>query len=868
MLIRDSLDREPSLFAPWLDPDAPEATGHFVQFYENDGFMVDTVARYVGSGLGAGDAAIVIATAAHRAALDLELSARGLDVASAHHAGRYVALDAAETLARFMIGGHPDPTRFEDVIGAVVSRAAAAWPRVLAFGEMVALLWQSGQEDAAIELEHLWNGLGERVRFSLLCAYHMPAFHRASDAAPFRRICDTHTRAVPAESYLASQSGDRLRAVVELQQQATALAGEVKRKDAAEHSLSRLHHEYSDLFENAAVALHCVGPDGVILRANKAELALLRYGHDEYVGRHVADFHVDQDVIADMLARLGRGETFHDQPVRLRRKDGSIIHALVDSNALWEGGKFIYTRCFTRDVTAAKEAEYAQRRLAAIVESSEDAIVGKTLAGIVTSWNRAAERMFGYSAEEMIGQPIARIVPPERRDEAANILATVRRGERVEHFESERVRKDGRRIQVSLTISPIRDGAGEIIGASKIARDISDQKLAERERECLLQAADQARADAEAANRAKDAFLSVVSHELRTPLASIMGWVTVLRNGVSGDRARRAIETIERSGRAQAKLIEDLVDASRMITGRMRLEMRAVDLPALLTQAAEAIRPTVNAKRVNLVTRLDSTATVVGDPERLQQIAWNLLSNAVKFTPSGGTVELTLERAGSDVRVAVRDTGRGIARDFLPFVFQRFRQADRVEGRRSGGLGLGLAIARHLVELHGGSIAATSDGEGLGATFTVTLPLAPDLSASAQGDTTRRLLARVHALVVDDDFDAQEACRFVLESQGARVTVAGSAEEARELLKDTSVDIVVSDIRLPGADGYALVHELRATQGSSYIPAIAVTGLTDPEDETRATQAGFDARLTKPFDPELLVGAVSQLAARTRAEHA
>ena len=866
MLNRDPLDRDETPFAPWL-ANGPDASGHFVQFYENDAFIVDTVARYVGSGLGAGDAVIVIATGPHRRALHHELGARGLNLAAAQPTGRYLALDAEETLARFMVGGRPDPVLFEEVVGSVVARAAALRPRVWAFGEMVALLWQAGEREAAIELETLWNRLGERIRFSLLCAYRMPEFDRAADEAPFRLICGTHSQVVPAESYAAA-SGDRLRAVAELQQQATALVTEVRRKNEAEDSLRRLHHEYADLFENAAVALHCVGPDGIILRANRAELALLGYARDEYVGRHIAEFHVDKDVITEMLTRLGRGETIHQQEVRLRRHDGSVIEAVIDANVLWEDGKFIHTRCFTRDITAAKEAEYAQRRLAAIVESSDDAIVGKTLDGIITSWNRGAERIFGYSAEEMIGEPISRMVPPERRDELATILATIRRGERVNHFASERVRKDGRRIDVSLTVSPIRDRNGGIIGASKIARDISDQKLAERERDRLFQVAEQARADAEAANRAKDAFLSVVSHELRTPLAAIMGWVTALRRGVGGERASQAIETIERSGRMQAKLIEDLLDASRMSTGQVRLELRAVDLPAVLSQAADVIRPTADVKGVNLVTRLDTNAPIVGDPDRLQQIAWNLLSNAVKFTPAGGTVELALERGDGGVRFVVHDTGSGIARDFLPFVFQRFRQHDRVEGRRTGGLGLGLAIARHLVELHGGSIAATSDGEGRGATFTVTLPLAPDLRAAARTEASRGRLAHVHALVVDDNFDCQQACRVVLEAEGARVTVAGSVEEAREVLKETSFDVVVSDIRLPGADGYTLAQELRTPPRARYIPAIAVTGTTGEGDASRAMHAGFDARLTKPVDPQLLVGAVSQLTARATMAHA
>jgi len=378
---------------------------------------------------------------------------------------------------------------------------------------------------------------------------------------------------------------------------------------------------------------------------------------------------------------------------------------------------------------ASDKSDLAARYLAAIIESSDDAIVGKTLDSIVTSWNRGAERIFGYTADEMIGQSIYRIIPRDRWDEETTIVETLRRGERVDHFESVRLRKDGQQIDVSLTISPIRDARGRIVGASKIARDVTERKLLDAERERLLKEAQRARADAEAANRAKDEFLSVVSHELRTPLAAMLGWVGVLKKGATGDRAARALDTIERSGRAQAKLIEDLLDASRMITGKLRLDLRLVDLPTVLRQAIDVIRPTAEVKGIRLEVELDPSAgPVVGDVDRLQQIAWNLLSNAVKFTPARGSIRIVLERGDTEMRLTVSDTGRGITAAFLPFIFERFRQAESAESRRSGGLGLGLAIVRHLVEMHGGSVAAASEGEGRGATFTVTIPLAPGIA--------------------------------------------------------------------------------------------------------------------------------------------
>jgi CheY-like chemotaxis protein/two-component sensor histidine kinase len=347
----------------------------------------------------------------------------------------------------------------------------------------------------------------------------------------------------------------------------------------------------------------------------------------------------------------------------------------------------------------------------------------------------------------------------------------------------------------------------------------------------------------------------------------MLGWVAVLKTGVSGERAARALETIERSGRAQAKLIEDLVDVSRIVTGRMRLDLRLVDLPAVIRAAIDTIRPTADAKGVRLEAWLDPMAApVAGDADRLQQVAWNLLSNAVKFTPSSGLVRIRLERREDDIQLVVHDTGRGISPEFLPYVFERFRQEDLAVSRRTGGLGLGLAIVRHLVELHGGTVAAASRGEGRGAAFSVTLPLPPVRTGGAHCGRLPFLLAGVRVLVVDDDQDARSAVRAILESHGAMVALAASVREARHLIRRSVLDAVVSDIRLPDGDGYALVRELRAMDAARprSIPAVAITGHDGEEDEGRAVAAGYQVRLTKPVDPELLVAAVAQLAAPSR----
>jgi PAS domain S-box-containing protein len=368
------------------------------------------------------------------------------------------------------------------------------------------------------------------------------------------------------------------------------------------------------------------------------------------------------------------------------------------------------------------EATY-RAQLAAIVDSSDDVIVSKTLDGIIKSWNRAAERLFGWTADEAVGKHITLIIPKNRLSEEDDVLARLRRGERVDHFETVRQRKDGSLVDVSITVSPVRDGTGRIVGASKIARDITERRRIEQEREDLLARAQRARLDAERANRAKDDFLATLSHELRTPLNAILGWTNVLSTARRDpDMIDRAVETITRNAKQQARLIEDLLDISAILSGKLRLDIRPVDLEALLTGIIDSVRPAANAKGIRLGTRFTPAAGQMrGDPERLQQVFWNLLSNAIKFTETGGRVDVTLEFTADRAVIRVSDTGIGIHPDVLPVVFERFRQADSSITRSHGGLGLGLAIAKQLVEMHGGRVEAASLGEGRGTTMTVTL---------------------------------------------------------------------------------------------------------------------------------------------------
>ena len=564
-------------------------------------------------------------------------------------------------------------------------------------------------------------------------------------------------------------------------------------------------------------------------------------------------------------------------------KDGKEI-PIGDSGAPIKDGEGRLTGVVLvfRDVTERRQAEEAKRRLAAIVESSEDAIFSKTLDGIITSWNKSAERLYGYSAEEIVGRSVSVLAPPDRSNEIPDILERLKRGERVEQLETKRVTKDGRVLDIALTISPIKDTRDRIIGASTIAHDITKRKRAEKEREELLVREKAARVEAEEANRTKDEFLATLSHELRTPLTAILGWVRLLRmKELDGATAEHALETVERNARAQAQLIEDLLDVSRVITGNLRLEMSTVELVPVIKAAMDAVEPAANAKMIKLEASLDPAAgPVSGDAARLQQVVWNLLSNAVKFTPREGRVSIRLERADSQVEIRVTDTGQGISADFLPFIFDRFRQADSSTTRQHGGLGLGLAIVRHLVELHGGTVHAESAGEGRGATIKVRLPILPlriadfglrnkELDEESAGPNPKsEILSGLRVLVVDDEPDARELMKAALESRGAAVITAGDTNEALETLKRRKPDVIISDIGMPGEDGYALIRHVRrlSEEQGGATPAAAVSAYVGEESRQEALAAGYELYVDKPLDPEELIAVVRKLAKDRRQE--
>jgi PAS domain S-box-containing protein len=402
-----------------------------------------------------------------------------------------------------------------------------------------------------------------------------------------------------------------------------------------------------------------------------------------------------------LIAKDGRETPIDDSAAPIRTADGHTVGAVL----------------VFRDITERRRQEHTVNRLAAIVDASDDAILTKSVDGTITSWNDGAERMFGYSAADAIGRPIMILFPPDRFAEEAEFLRRIGRGERVQHFETERIAKDGRRVQVSVSLSALKNAAGSIIGISTIARDITRQLG-------LLTAERRARAEAERANRTKDQFLAVLSHELRQPLNTMLGWLRMLRSlRADSTQAARALEALDRSTQAQARMIDDLLDIARIEAGKLTLQLESVNLGPLISDCVESLQQEAAAKALKLEFLAGPVmATVSADPDRVRQVVMNLLANAIKYTPSGGRIQVRMTGEDGFIRIAVSDTGVGIDRGLLPHVFERFRQADwRAAGTQSG-LGLGLAIVRELVEMHGGTVAAQSDGPGRGATFTVTLP--------------------------------------------------------------------------------------------------------------------------------------------------
>ena len=492
----------------------------------------------------------------------------------------------------------------------------------------------------------------------------------------------------------------------------------------------------------------------------------------------------------------------------------------------------------------------------------------------VQSWNRWLTLVTGVAPQIAIGRPLFDVLPSlvERGFDQYYAEALAGQVKILSHSLHRFIlptqgRGAGDQMPQRGQIAPLTDGE-RIVGTITIIEDVSERVAVERELRARIAKAEQARSIAEAASRAKDEFLATLSHEIRTPLNAVLGWTRILRSrDFDKATAQRAIEVIDRNASAQLTLISDMLDMARISAGKVRLEVTDVDLSAIAVAAIDVVRPAADAKGVRLVADLSPRLpTVAGDRDRLLQVVWNLLSNAVKFTGAGGRVTVTVAADRGLLRLSVADTGQGIAPEFLPQVFERFKQADSSSSRRHGGLGLGLALVRELVQLHGGSVSVDSDGIGLGSTFTVALPARPMDHPQKAQPTSPRLeatgaLVGVHILVVEDDADAREIIVRSVTDVGASVTAVASATEALAILRERNdTDVVLTDIGMPGDDGYAFLRELRRLPNhhGGRLPAIALTAYATKEDQKRALQEGFVAHVGKPFAPMTLISTIAR----------
>jgi hypothetical protein len=629
------------------------------------------------------------------------------------------------------------------------------------------------------------------------------------------------------------------------------------------------------------------------------------YTANEILGKHFSIFYKPEEVAGGKCEReleiADREGRFEDEGWRVR-KDGSLFWANVVITPIRNPeGRLMGFGKVTRDLTerqhAQNELKASEERLRLLITSVKDyAIFILDPKGHVATWNTGAERLKGYKAEEIIGQHFSRFYPEEdvRAGKCAFELETAEREGRFEDL-GWRIKKDGSRFWANVVITPMRDPSGSLIGFAKVTRDLSERKQHEEERlnlaraeesrriaelnqartQALAESLRRARDKAEESTRLKDEFLATVSHELRTPLNAILGWSRMLQGGLlRPEKVAQAVDSILRNATAQNQIIDDLLDVSRIIAGQLRLDIDLLDVNQIVSAAIDVVRPSAEAKGVTLRMMLDPEAGIIkGDAGRLQQVVWNLLTNAIKFTPRDGQIRVVLRHEVSAVQIEVTDTGRGIAPDFIPRIFERFTQEESSNARRTGGLGLGLAIVKHLVELHGGNVEARSEGEGKGASFIVKLPLAPVRSARREPRQTTvsdedvnfpAELAGLDVLVVDDEPDARDLVQTVLQQGGAAVTLTSSAEEALESIRRRRPDVIVSDIGMPEVDGYTFIQKLRALprEEGGRIPAIALTAYARAEDRRKALASGFQNHAAKPIEPQELVLVIANLVGR------
>ena len=641
---------------------------------------------------------------------------------------------------------------------------------------------------------------------------------------------------------------------------------------------------WQETFESAAIGIAHTAPDGRWLRFNDALCRITGHSRAELEATTFQAITYSDDLAqgAALTARLAAGE-IPDFSIEKRylRKDGTLVwvNLTVSLHRIHLPREESYFIAMVQDITASKKAEEGRREAEALFRTLTEGMPSMAWVrrhdGLYEYLNPQWHAYTGWTEEDLATRGHFELIHPEDLPTMIELhQASILTGEG--HFVEFRHRRhDGAWRWTESRVAPVRDAQGNVLRWVGTLTDIHDQR---QERERLLENERAARNEAEEASRLKDEFLAIVSHELRTPLSSILGWSQLLLvPKIAEAELQRGLETIRRNARSQAQIIDDLLDMSRIITGKIRLDIQTVDLPQILEKALDSVRPAAMAKGVRIETLIHpSLPPAKGDPGRLQQILWNLFSNAIRFTPQGGKVQVASERVGSHLEVTVSDTGEGIDPEFLPYVFDRFRQQDGSTTRAHGGLGLGLSIVKHLVELHGAEVRASSAGPGKGSTFIFQLPLSlADLAEAPESprgvdaplceEPVDPSLEGLEILVVDDEPDTREVLQRLLESGGARVLLAASAREALALLRQEKPHLLISDIGMPHEDGYWLIQQVRALapEDGGAIPAVALTALARAEDRLRALRAGFQAHTAKPVETAELIYVAAGLAGRT-----
>ena len=694
---------------------------HTAHFYLDDNELVGGVGRRLAAALEAGGAAMILARLGHRKAIEEQLASWGLNLKQAALEGRWAAVDAEAGLAEFMEEGWPDARRFFAFVGSWMDRLGVSRVEtgdvggpVALFGEMVAVLWEDGKPEAAIRLEELWNEMAQTRHFQLSCGWPLRFFARDEEGAALDRVCAEHNRLVPGQGYEDMDETEQHRNIVAWQQKAQALEEEKQRAREAQQALEVHENQLREFLENAVVGMQWLTRDGTILWANRAQLGMLGYEAGRYIGHNFGEFVEQPAPLEEMLERLRAGANQRGCELQVRGNDGALHWLRVDASAWMREGKFEHARCFVMDITEKKEAEEAQMKLGAIVESSNDAIVSKDLRGIVTSWNAAAERILGYTAEEMIGRPITTVIPPELHKDEVEILRKIQAGERIEHFETVRVTKSGELIDVSLTISPVRDRDGKIVGAAKILRDVTTQKKLE------------------AALRTTERLASVgrmaatVAHEINNPLEAVMNLMYLAcRDPELPEQARMCLATADEELKRVSHIARQTLGFYRDTAAPGWIAVREA-----VEEMLAIYERRMRYKQIELRKCIDPGLRLYALEGAFKQVVANLISNAIDASPEGGALEIRAWQSrhgvtgAPGIHLVVADEGPGIAEPIRQKIFAPFFTT-----KKDVGTGLGLWIVKSLLLKAGGSIrcrsrVAAPEGEGResGTTMMVFLP--------------------------------------------------------------------------------------------------------------------------------------------------